>query len=120
MNTPSPERLCPNCRQSYDGEPQFCPHCGFNLQPIPQPKFVAGSAAVDSILAVLLSLICAPMLVTMLVPLILYFGMDNRYVDFRTSLRVMLIIFAVLALGALALCTYFTITASSNINSVGH
>ncbi len=114
MSTPSPERLCPNCRQSYKGDPQFCPHCGFNLQPIPQPKFVAGSAVVDSILAVLLSLLCVPMLVTLLIPFILYIVMDNRYVAFRTGLRIMLITFAVLALGALAFCGIMIVT---NLNT---
>lgn len=113
MNTPSPERLCPNCRKSYEGDPQFCPYCGFNLQPIPQPKFVAGSAAVDSILAVLLSLLCMPMGVTMLIPLIVYFGMDSRYVAFRTALRIMLIVFTVLVLGLLAFCGIMIVSLNS-------
>jgi hypothetical protein len=113
MHTPPPERICPNCQKPYSGDPQFCPHCGLNLQPVLQPKFVAGSAAVDIFLALVLCLLCLPMVVTMVIPLVLYLTMDKRYVGFRTSLRVGMILYAVLFLGALAYCG-FIIFALSN------
>ena len=97
-------RVCPNCRQPYEKDPQFCPHCGFNLDPIPHHKYVAGSSIVDGILAFLLCVLCAPMVVTMLVPLVLFFVMDKRYVGFRRGMLVGMILFGVLVLGALALC----------------
>lgn len=119
MNTPPPEppgypspqpppspNVCPNCRQPYERDPQFCPHCGYNLQPIPQPKFVAGSNGLDIFLALVVCVLCVPLAVTAVIPLILYIVMDKRYVGFRKGLGIGLILYAVIILGALAFCGY--------------
>jgi endogenous inhibitor of DNA gyrase (YacG/DUF329 family) len=116
MHTPPlehPQRICPNCQKPYEGDPQFCPHCGLNLQPIPVEKFVAGSAVVDIVLGFLLCLLCAPLGITTIIPLITYFVMDRRYVGFRKGLAAGLILYVILILGALALCAAI-IFAESN------
>lgn len=104
MSTPLPDHVCPNCRQPYQWDPQFCPHCGFNLQPIPVSKYVAGSHVADVILSLLLGIVCAGTIVGILLPLGLFFLMDKRYTAFRLGLKIALIVFAVLILGALAIC----------------
>ena len=117
MHTPPPEhpqRICPNCRQPYERDPQYCPHCGLNLQPIPVEKFFAGSAAMDIFLAILLCLICIPLGVTAVLPLVFYFTMDRRYVGFRTGLKVGLILYVVLILGALAFCAAIIFNVSNH------
>jgi hypothetical protein len=106
MHTPPPERICPNCQKPYERDPQFCPHCGFNLEPIPHPKFFAGYYGVDLILALLLCILCAPMMFTAIIPLICFFAMDKRYTGFRRGLAIGLILYIVLILGALAFCGY--------------
>jgi DNA-directed RNA polymerase subunit RPC12/RpoP len=112
MQTPSPELperpeyVCPNCRQPYESIPELCPHCGFNIMRVPRPAFLLGSYPADVILALLLCTLCAPVVVTAIIPLILYFSMDKRYVGFRKGLAVGLILYVVIILGALALCGY--------------
>ncbi len=101
-----PGPFCPNCRQAYPLGRQFCPHCGFNLEPVPQSKFFAGSNVIDFILALLLCVLCAPMVVTAIIPLVLYFVMDKRYIGFRKGLAAGLILYAVILLGGLAFCGY--------------
>jgi len=103
----NPGPFCPNCHQPYDPTRQFCPHCGFMVNPVPQPKFLAGSAVVDVILALLLCVVCAPAGVTTIIPLITYFVVHKEYVAFRKGLAAGLIVYAVLILGMLAFCGWF-------------
>ncbi|MCW3053590.1 MAG: hypothetical protein JWN14_2760 [Chthonomonadales bacterium] len=100
----NPGPFCPKCNQPYDPSRQFCPHCGFMVNPVPQPKFLAGSAVVDVILALLLCVLCAPLMVTAIIPLITYFLVHREYVAFRKGLAAGLILYALIILGALAFC----------------
>jgi len=103
----NPGPFCPKCNQPYEPGRQYCPHCGFMVNPVPQPKFLAGSAVVDVILALLLCVLCVPLGVTAIIPLITYFVVHREYVAFRKGLLAGLITYAVLILGMLAFCGWF-------------
>ena len=110
MQTPSPELperpeyVCPNCRQPYESIPELCPHCGFNIMRVPRPAFLLGSYPADMILALLVCIVCVPMIFTMFIPFVWFLAVDRVYTAIRTGLKIGLFLYVVLFLGALAVC----------------
>jgi len=99
-----PDYVCPNCREPYESIPELCPHCGFNIMRVPRRTFMLGSYPADVILALFVCAVCVPMIFTMFIPLIWLLFVDRFYIAIRTGLKIGLILYVVLFLGALALC----------------